>query len=65
MSFNEAPTFFKLLLILLSTSHVWTSMFKCLVPISSMISTPAMVLSGLRELVPETNIKSPALLTCG
>tara|TARA_R110001583_G_scaffold1708_1_gene13209 strand:+ start:13540 stop:13857 length:318 start_codon:yes stop_codon:yes gene_type:complete len=32
---------------------------------SSIISTPAMVLSARRELVPETNIKSPTRLVCG
>src|SRR5690606_29087114 len=48
-----------------STARVCSFMSKCIVPISSILCTPAKVLSGKRELVPLMNIKSPTRFTCG
>src|SRR5574337_800889 len=46
------------------TARVCARMSSFVTPISS-TSTPTKLLSGRRELVPETKTKSPARLTCG
>jgi hypothetical protein len=46
------------------TARVCSPMSSVIVPITSM-EAPAMLLSERRELVPDTNRKSPARRTCG
>ena len=46
------------------TARVWTRMSRWTSPAAS-ISAPAIVSSGRRLLVPDTNANPPASLTCG
>src|SRR5665213_2291202 len=59
-----APSDARMSRIFSMTARVCTAMSSLAVPISS-ADAPAKVLSGCRELVPETNRKSPARRTCG
>src|SRR3569833_2080623 len=61
--FFFAPTLARMSLMFSSTALVWTRMSSFGLPDAS-TSEPAIVLSALRELVPDTNRKSPARLTC-
>src|SRR5690606_28790346 len=64
-SLSEAPSLAKFFSIFSKTSRVCTSILRRLVPIWSIISTPAMELSARLELVPDTKIKSPTRFVCG